>query len=73
MRALGTQPLSIEFKLYFSIPFSLFSTKWSYGIVLWEIFTRGFNPYPNLGNADIEGFLKQGKRLNKPEIASENM
>ena len=41
-------------------------TQWSYGIVLWEILTRGQKPYPGLDNAQVIKFIKKGKRMAAP-------
>ncbi|CAI9717985.1 hepatocyte growth factor receptor-like [Octopus vulgaris] len=40
---------------------------WSYGVVLWELFTRGVNPYPTVDNWDMPKFLKSGRRMDKPD------
>ncbi|GAB1602321.1 hepatocyte growth factor receptor-like [Argonauta hians] len=40
---------------------------WSYGVVLWELFTRGVNPYPTVDNWDMPKFLKSGRRMEKPD------
>lgn len=41
---------------------------WSYGIVLWELFTRGILPYAESDDYDLLTFLKKGKRLLQPEF-----
>ncbi|XP_065058967.1 vascular endothelial growth factor receptor 2-like [Rhopilema esculentum] len=43
------------------------SDVWSYGIVLWEIFTLGGSPYPGLPTEDLFPFLEQGRRMEQPE------
>lgn len=46
-----------------------FTTKsdvWSYGIVLWEIFTLGSYPYEEFDNGDLGKHLQAGYRLHKP-------
>ncbi|VBB27794.1 unnamed protein product [Acanthocheilonema viteae] len=40
---------------------------WAYGIVLWELATRGLIPYADLEFTDILRLLKSGHRLMKPK------
>ncbi|XP_041368825.1 uncharacterized protein LOC121383106 isoform X2 [Gigantopelta aegis] len=47
------------------------SDVWSYGIVLWEIFSLGQTPYPNIRSRDIAGKLKGGYRLGRPEFSED--
>ncbi|KAL4226261.1 Macrophage-stimulating protein receptor [Mactra antiquata] len=59
-----------------SLEFGLFTTKsdvWSYGVLLWELLTRGVNPYPTVDGWDILRFLKTGRRLNQPEFCPDEM
>ncbi|XP_074139399.1 macrophage-stimulating protein receptor isoform X2 [Sminthopsis crassicaudata] len=47
-----------------------FTTKsdvWSFGVLLWELLTRGASPYPSIDPFDIAHFLAQGRRLPQPE------
>lgn len=45
--------------------------QWSFGIVLWELFTRGITPYPDVDNAGILAHLTEGKRMKKPKQSPE--
>jgi len=39
---------------------------WSYGVVLWELMTRGVSPYPEVDNWDVIKFLRSGRRMSRP-------
>ncbi|XP_054476074.1 hepatocyte growth factor receptor isoform X2 [Anoplopoma fimbria] len=48
-----------------------FTTKsdvWSFGVLLWELMTRGAPPYSDVNSFDITVFLMQGRRLLQPEF-----
>eukprot|EP00730_Choanoeca_flexa_P016724 TRINITY_DN7966_c0_g1_i2.p1 TRINITY_DN7966_c0_g1~~TRINITY_DN7966_c0_g1_i2.p1 ORF type:complete len:598 (+),score=144.93 TRINITY_DN7966_c0_g1_i2:94-1887(+) len=54
--------------------FARFSTKsdvWSYGVLLWEIWSLGTTPYPNMTNAQSVEQVTRGYRMAKPELCSE--
>ena len=41
--------------------------QWSYGIVLWEVFSGGCKPYPAVKDRDLERYIVDDrKRLAKP-------
>uniref|UniRef100_A0A8C2DAZ6 receptor protein-tyrosine kinase n=1 Tax=Cyprinus carpio TaxID=7962 RepID=A0A8C2DAZ6_CYPCA len=62
-------PESIFHNLYTTL-----SDVWSYGILLWEIFTLGGTPYPDLPmNELFYSALKRGYRMAKPSYASEDV
>uniref|UniRef100_A0A3B4AYB0 receptor protein-tyrosine kinase n=1 Tax=Periophthalmus magnuspinnatus TaxID=409849 RepID=A0A3B4AYB0_9GOBI len=62
-------PESIFHNLYTTL-----SDVWSYGILLWEIFTLGGTPYPDLPmNELFYNALKRGYRMNKPTHASDEV
>ncbi|XP_065204975.1 fibroblast growth factor receptor homolog 1-like isoform X2 [Planococcus citri] len=46
------------------------SDVWSYGVVMWEIWTMGAVPYSAYKNNEIEQLLKDGVRLKKPDKCS---
>lgn len=46
--------------------FTFKSDVWSYGVVLWEIFTHGLYPYEEFDDADLCKHLLNGFRLHKP-------
>ena len=40
--------------------------QWSFGVVMWEILTRGRTPYQEIESEEIAAFVKSGKRLERP-------
>ena len=40
--------------------------RWSFGILLWETFTLGGNPYPGLPTEQLLDYLSDGKRMDMP-------
>ncbi|CAL8072142.1 unnamed protein product [Calicophoron daubneyi] len=46
------------------------SEVWSFGILMWEVFALGATPYPSLSNKDIPGWLANGNRNSKPDLAT---
>lgn len=42
------------------------SDVWSYGVLLWELMTRGVVPYPDVDNYDLFHYLKEGRRMLRP-------
>ncbi|KAJ6224976.1 hypothetical protein RDWZM_003521 [Blomia tropicalis] len=70
-------PLPIKWMAIESISDKIFTSKsdvWSFGILLWEIFTLGKNPYPGV-EIDERFFkrLKAGYRMEKPEYSSDEI
>ncbi|GMR61451.1 hypothetical protein PMAYCL1PPCAC_31646, partial [Pristionchus mayeri] len=48
--------------------FTMAGDVWAFGVVIWEVMTRGMNPYPNLQAYVLFEFLKAGKRMGKPDF-----
>jgi len=45
----------------------LYFSRWSYGIVLWEIVTLGGTPYPSLPDINrLLDILNSGERMEQP-------
>ena len=50
--------------------FSSQSDVWSFGIILWELFSLGKVPYPGKGVDQLIHELQNGYRMDKPEFAT---
>lgn len=54
--------------------FSVRSDVWSYGIVLWELFSLGQTPYPGMKvDETFYHKLEDGYRLSKPEFSTKEL
>ncbi|XP_014678731.1 PREDICTED: hepatocyte growth factor receptor-like [Priapulus caudatus] len=53
--------------------YSLKSDVWSYGVVMWELMTRGVTPYPDVDSWDIVTYLRIGRRLPKPTYCPDDL
>ena len=49
------------------------SDGWSYGVLLWELLTRGNCPYSDVDNWDVVNYLKKGRRLAQPEYCPDDL
>ncbi|XP_070557389.1 hepatocyte growth factor receptor-like [Ptychodera flava] len=59
-----------------SIKKSIFNVKtdvWSYGVLVWELLTRGELPYSSIDNWDIPNYLERGRRLPQPAHAPDDL
>ncbi|XP_078673467.1 uncharacterized protein LOC144912289 [Branchiostoma floridae x Branchiostoma belcheri] len=46
---------------------------WSFGVLMWEVMTRGLQPYQQLNNCEVAGFVCSGHRLDCPEYCTERL
>ncbi|XP_046771551.1 tyrosine-protein kinase Tec isoform X3 [Gallus gallus] len=52
--------------------YSRFSSKsdvWSFGVLMWEVFTEGKMPFEKSSNYDVVTMVSQGHRLYRPKLA----
>ncbi|XP_067947924.1 uncharacterized protein [Watersipora subatra] len=42
------------------------SDVWSYGVLVWELITRGAEPYSDVTGWDVKKYLEYGRRLHQP-------
>ena len=40
--------------------------QWSYGVIMWEIFSGGKAPYPGTDPLTLMQYLETGQRMSKP-------
>ncbi|CAH1728224.1 unnamed protein product [Chironomus riparius] len=57
-----TAPEALNFGKYNSL-----CDVWSYGILIWEIFSKGGTPYPGLSNSKAREKIDEGYRMPMPE------
>lgn len=68
--------LPVKWMALESLQTQKFTTKsdvWSFGILLWELLTRGAPPYPEVDPYDITRYLLKGRRLPQPEYCPDEL
>ncbi|KFQ09035.1 hypothetical protein N330_10422, partial [Leptosomus discolor] len=61
--------LPVKWMALESLQTQKFTTKsdvWSFGVLMWELLTRGASPYPGVDPYDMARYLLQGSRLLQP-------
>ncbi|XP_077182545.1 tyrosine-protein kinase ITK/TSK-like [Paroedura picta] len=71
-----TSSMGTKFAIKWSAPevfsYSRYSSKsdvWSFGVLIWEVFSEGKTPYENRSNAEVVEEISTGLRLYKPRHA----
>src|SRR4051812_28443408 len=59
-------PEVIRFRQY-----SVYSDVWSFGVLLWEIFSHGGVPFPEFSNKQAMDEILAGNRMAPPQAVSE--
>lgn len=61
-------------------PESLFDRKyttasdvWSFGIVVWEVYTFGTDPYPDMGIEEAVRAVARGYRMPRPDLCPHDL
>lgn len=68
--------LPVKWMAIESLQTQKFTTKsdvWSYGILMWELLTRGASPYPEVDPYDITHYLLKGRRLPQPQFCPDTL
>ncbi|XP_030426305.1 macrophage-stimulating protein receptor isoform X1 [Gopherus evgoodei] len=68
--------LPVKWMALESLQIQKFTTKsdvWSFGVLLWELLTRGAPPYPEVHPYDITHYLLSGRRLPQPEYCPDSL
>ncbi|KAM4582074.1 macrophage-stimulating protein receptor-like isoform 3-T3 [Fundulus diaphanus] len=68
--------LPVKWMAIESLQTQKFTTKsdvWSYGILMWELITRGASPYPDVDPYDITHYLLKGRRLPQPQYCPDTL
>nr|XP_055069772.1 macrophage-stimulating protein receptor isoform X2 [Misgurnus anguillicaudatus] len=68
--------LPVKWMAIESLQTQKFTTKsdvWSFGVLMWELMTRGASPYPDVDPYDIARYLLQGRRLHQPQYCLDSL
>lgn len=70
------RPLPVKWMAIESLTGGVFTSSsdvWSFGVLLWELLTRGCSPYPDIDTFNLKTYLLAGRRLPQPEHAPDNV
>ncbi|XP_061473765.1 macrophage-stimulating protein receptor isoform X2 [Rhineura floridana] len=68
--------LPVKWMALESLQTQKFTTKsdvWSFGVLTWELLTRGAPPYPEVDPYDMTRYLLRGRRLPQPEYCPDSL
>jgi len=68
--------LPVKWTAYEALMYGRYTTKsdvWSYGVLLYEIFTIGGSPYPRMDGRKIANLLQEGYRMPKPQHVDDEL
>uniref|UniRef100_A0A915PIB6 receptor protein-tyrosine kinase n=1 Tax=Setaria digitata TaxID=48799 RepID=A0A915PIB6_9BILA len=76
IRSSQNVPLPLKWMALESILYHNFTKQsdvWSYGVLLWEIFSLGKIPYLQVDNDDLVSYLQEGNRMEQPKLAPDDI
>lgn len=75
-RKTGSAPIPVKWMSPEAFLEGMFTSKtdvWSFGILLWEVFTLGCVPYPGKSNEEVMEFVQNGGTPSKPDLCTNDL
>ena len=75
-RTCQNQPVAIRWQpaeVLGNKTFSIKSDVWSFGVLLFEVFSFGSNPYPDMSKEQVKSYVMSGKNMPKPKDCPEEI